>query len=62
MSEAWEASNKTLKAIDLAALSILDEGLNRKLDGNGILFSSVQYSEGGVSIHLPERHFWIASV
>jgi|SRR5579863_3190538 hypothetical protein len=26
-SEAWEALNKTLKAIDLAALSFLSEGL-----------------------------------
>jgi hypothetical protein len=33
-SEAWEALNKTLKAIDLAALSFSSEGLNWKLDGN----------------------------
>jgi hypothetical protein len=33
-SEAWEALNKTLKAIDLAALSFLSEGLSWKLDGN----------------------------
>ena len=43
-SEAWEALNKTLKAIDLATLSMLDEGLNWKPNGNGIFFS-VQYSE-----------------
>ena len=33
-SEAWEAVNKTLKAIDLAALSVSKEGSNWKLDGN----------------------------
>jgi len=33
-SEAWEARNKTLKVIDLAALSFLSDGLNWKLDGN----------------------------
>jgi hypothetical protein len=33
-SEAWEALNKTLKAIDLAALSFLSEGLKWKLNGN----------------------------
>jgi len=33
-SEAWEALNKTLKAIDLAALSFPSDGLNWKLDGN----------------------------
>jgi hypothetical protein len=33
-SEAWEAVNKTLKAIDLAALSFSSDGLNWKLDGN----------------------------
>ena len=33
-SEAWEARNKTLKAIDLAALSFPSDGLNWKLDGN----------------------------
>jgi hypothetical protein len=33
-SEAWEAMNKTLKAIDLAALNFLSDGLNWKLDGN----------------------------
>ena len=33
-SEAWEALNKTLKAIDLAALSFLSDGLNWKPDGN----------------------------
>jgi hypothetical protein len=33
-SEAWEALNKTLKAIDLAALSFASEGLSWKLDGN----------------------------
>jgi len=33
-SEAWEALNKTLKAIDLAAFSFLSDGLNWKLDGN----------------------------
>jgi len=36
-SEAWEALDKTLKAIDLAALSFLRDGLNWKLDGNGVL-------------------------
>ena len=33
-SEAWEALSKTLKAIDLAALSFPGDGLNWKLDGN----------------------------
>jgi hypothetical protein len=33
-SEGWEALNKTLKAIDLAALSFPSDGLNWKLDGN----------------------------
>ena len=33
-SEAWEARNKTLKAIDLAAFSFSSDGLNWKLDGN----------------------------
>jgi hypothetical protein len=33
-SETWEALNKTLKAIDLAALSFPGEGLNWKLNGN----------------------------
>jgi len=33
-SEAWEALNKTLKAIDLAALSVRKKGSNWKLDGN----------------------------
>jgi hypothetical protein len=33
-SEVWEALNKTLKAIDLGALSFLSDGLNCKLDGN----------------------------
>ena len=33
-SEAWEALYETLKAIDLAALSYLNDGLNWKLDGN----------------------------
>jgi hypothetical protein len=33
-SEAWEALNKILKAIELAALSFLRDGLNWKLDGN----------------------------
>jgi len=33
-SEAWEAFNKTLKAIDLAALSFREEGSNWKLNGN----------------------------
>jgi len=33
-SEAWEALNKTLKAIDLAALSFPSDSLNWKLDGN----------------------------
>jgi|HubBroStandDraft_4_1064222.scaffolds.fasta_scaffold04010_3 hypothetical protein len=34
-SDAWEALNKTLEAIDLAALSFPSEGLNWRLDGNG---------------------------
>ncbi len=34
-SEAWEARNKTQKAIDLEALSFPDDGLNWKLGGNG---------------------------
>jgi hypothetical protein len=34
MSEAWEALNKTLKALDLAALSFVSDGPNWKLDGN----------------------------
>jgi hypothetical protein len=33
-SEAWETLNKTLKVIDLAAFSFLNDGLNWKLDGN----------------------------
>ena len=33
-SEAWEASNKTLKAIDLAALSFPTDGRSWKLEGN----------------------------
>jgi hypothetical protein len=33
-SEAWEALSKTLKAIDLAALSFSRDSLNWKLDGN----------------------------
>jgi hypothetical protein len=33
-SEAWEALNKTLKAIELAALSFLRDGLNWKSDGH----------------------------
>jgi hypothetical protein len=33
-SEAWEALNKTLKAIDLAALRFSGDGPNWKLDGN----------------------------
>jgi hypothetical protein len=33
-SEAWEALVKTLKAIDLAALSFPQEGLSWKLGGN----------------------------
>jgi hypothetical protein len=33
-SEAWEALNKTLKAIDLAALSFPSDDLNWKLGGN----------------------------
>jgi hypothetical protein len=36
-SEAWEALNKTLKAIDLAALSCDQNGLSWKLVGNGVL-------------------------
>jgi len=35
-SEAWEALAKTLKAIDLAAPSVLGHGLSWKLDGNEI--------------------------
>jgi hypothetical protein len=34
VSEAWEALNKTLRAIDLAALSFPSDSLNWKLDGN----------------------------
>jgi hypothetical protein len=33
-SEAWEALYKTLKAIDLAALSFPNQSLSWKLDGN----------------------------
>jgi hypothetical protein len=33
-SKAWEALNKTLKAIDLAALSFPSDGLNWKPNGN----------------------------
>ena len=33
-SEAWEALDKTLKAIDLAALSFPSDDLNWKLGGN----------------------------
>ena len=36
-SEAWEALDKTLKAIELAALSFLRDGLNWKLDGKPTL-------------------------
>jgi hypothetical protein len=32
-SEAWEARNKTLKTLQLAALSKLEIGLNWKMDG-----------------------------
>jgi hypothetical protein len=32
-SEAWEALDKTLKAIDLAALSCFEKGLSWKRDG-----------------------------
>jgi hypothetical protein len=32
-SEAWEASNNNLKALELAALSESDHGLNRKTNG-----------------------------
>ena len=35
-SEAWEALDKTMKAIDLVALSFLGHGLSWKLDGNGV--------------------------
>ena len=34
VSKAWEALYKTLKAIDLAALSFPNDGLSWKLDGN----------------------------
>ena len=34
MSEAWEALTRTLKAIDLAALSSPNDGLDGKLNGN----------------------------
>jgi len=33
-SEAWEALNQTLKAIDLAAFSLPSNGLSWKPDGN----------------------------
>jgi len=33
-SEAWEALYQTLKAIDLAALNVLKDGSNWKLNGN----------------------------
>ncbi len=33
-SEAWEALNKTLKTIELAALSFSKDSLSWKLDGN----------------------------
>jgi hypothetical protein len=33
-SEAWEALNQPLKAIELAALSFPSDGLNWKPDGN----------------------------
>jgi hypothetical protein len=33
-SEAWGAQDKTLKAIDLAALDFPSDSLNWKLDGN----------------------------
>jgi hypothetical protein len=33
-SEAWEALYKNLKAIDLAALNVWNEGSNWKLNGN----------------------------
>jgi len=34
VSEAWEARNKTLKAIGLAALRFPNDSLSWKLDGN----------------------------
>jgi hypothetical protein len=34
VSEAWEAQNKTLKAIGLAALSFPNDSLSWKLEGN----------------------------
>jgi len=33
-SEAWEALNKTLEAIDLPALSYTEKGFSWKRDGN----------------------------
>ena len=33
-SEAWEALNKNLKTLELAALSFLRDDLSWKLDGN----------------------------
>jgi len=32
-SEAWEARNKNLETLELAALSRLEEGLSWKMDG-----------------------------
>ena len=35
-SEAWEARNKNLKTLELAALSSFGKGLSWKIDGNEI--------------------------
>jgi len=34
VSKTWEARNKTLKALELAAVSVWEESFNRKLNGN----------------------------
>jgi hypothetical protein len=43
-SEAWEALNKTLKAIDLVAFSFSKDDLSWKPDGNWGAFSSAYRS------------------
>ena len=34
VSKTWEARNKTLKALELAAVSVWEESFNWKLNGN----------------------------
>ena len=50
-SEAWEALNKTLKAIDLAAFSFSKDDLSWKLDGNCGRFSGRSALSAAVTDH-----------